>query len=188
MIVTLSDIAADIVKNACESGAPLVELEVTELGQEFRFLVRDNGKGMSHAEAKHAIDPLGDVETRDGVEVEVKHKKAGIGLPFLIQTVTEAAGGWDLHTEKGAGTTVAVWFDTDNPETPLTGDLAAMFSAVLGYQGPKEFIIRRIRKTGANDVRYELRKTELASALGGLADTESTALLSAYLHSLENGV
>lgn len=174
--MTLSDIAADMVKNACESGAQMVELEVMEIGADFRFIVRDNGKGMSKDETRQAIDPLSESE-RQG--------KIGVSIPFLIQTVNEAAGGWDLRSEKSAGTTVSVWFNVEKIETPPAGDLAGMFCAALVLPGPKELIIRRLRKTGKSDVRYELRKSELGTALGGLADAESQTLLHTYLQSLE---
>lgn len=176
MYVTLSDIAADIVKNACESGAEKVELEVMEIGADFRFIVRDNGKGMSKDEARQAIDPLSE---------SAPQGKIGVSFPFLIQTVADAAGGWDLHTEKSAGTTVSVWFNVEKIETPPAGDLAGMFCEALVLPGPKEFIIRRLRKTGKSDVRYELRKTELEISLGGLADAGSQTLLRTYLKSLE---
>jgi hypothetical protein len=177
--VTLSDIAADITRNACESGADTVELEIMEVGTEFRFLVRDNGKGMSNLEAARAINPFGTEHEADGAQ------KTGVSLPFLVQTVNEAAGSWDLHTEKGVGTTVSVRFTLDNVETPTVGDLAVLFCAALAIPGPREFIVRRLRKTGVNDVRYELRKTELSAALGGLDDADSQTLLRTYLQSLE---
>jgi hypothetical protein len=142
---------------------------------------------MSDDEAKHAVDPLSGA---DDADVLYKGKgaglgKVGIGIPFLIQTVDEHAGGWNLHTEKGAGTTFAVWFDTGSIETPPSGDIAALFTAALLSPGPKEMIIRRLRKTGAYDIRYEIRKTELTEAVGGLDDPGSIMLLSAYLRSLE---
>ncbi|GMO28189.1 MAG: ATP-binding protein [Spirochaetaceae bacterium] len=179
MFVTLSDIACDIAKNACESGADTVELEVMEIGRDFRFIVRDNGKGMSGEETGRALDPLNSVDFPGT-------SKTGLGIPLLIRTVNDAAGGWDLHTEKGVGTTISVWFNNENPETPPVGDLATMFCDAMAMPGPREFVVRRVRKTGANDVRYELRKTELQSALGGLNDSPSLTLLSTYLQSLEN--
>lgn len=186
MFITLSDIACDIAKNACESGADMVELEVMEIGRDFRFLVRDNGKGMSRDETARALDPLSAAGDNTPSGGEQTGGKTGLGIPLLIHTVDDAAGGWDLHTEKGAGTTISVWFNSDNPETPPIGDLAAMFCSAIVLPGPREFIVRRVRKTGANDVRYEIRKTELAAALGGLGDSDSRTLLSTYLQSLEN--
>ncbi|MDR2864554.1 MAG: ATP-binding protein [Spirochaetaceae bacterium] len=176
-MVTLSDLVGDITQNACESGADTVELEVTEIANEFRFSVKDNGKGMSHDEAKQAVDPFEDRGNTKG--------KIGIGIPFLIKTVDEHAGGWNLHTEKGSGTTFTVWFDLGNAGTPPVGDIALMFRAVLLIPCPSEIIIRRLRRTGKDDVRYEIRKTEITEAVGGFADAASVTLLSTYLKSLE---
>jgi hypothetical protein len=157
----------------------MVELEVTEIGDEFRFSVKDNGKGMSTDEANRAVDLFGNAGNAE-------KGKLGMGIPFLIQTVDEHAGGWNLHTEKGEGTTFTVWFDMGNIETPPSGDIAAMFLASLLSLGPQEMIIRRLRKTGSGDVRYEIRKTEIIEAVGGLDDAGSVMLLSTYLRSLEN--
>jgi len=80
----------DITQNGCESGAAMVELEITEdaLKKEFRFLVRDNGKGMTKEELARAVDPF----VTDGVKHP--HRKVGLGLPFLIQTAEQSGGGW----------------------------------------------------------------------------------------------
>jgi hypothetical protein len=68
------------------------------------------------------------------------------------------------------------------------------------FTGPGEIVIRRSRKgapPGASgqislsedsapaDLDYEIRKTELADALGDLEDASSLVLLGKYLRSLE---
>ena len=104
MHFTLADLTADIAQNGAESGAGIVELDVHEtysLGDmehqavnEFRFIVRDNGKGMSAAELDRAMDPF----VTDGV----KHpgRKVGLGLPFLVQTAVQSGGGWQINSAK----------------------------------------------------------------------------------------
>ena len=184
MYFTLADLVTDITQNACESGAEFVELEITEGGGEFRFLVRDNGKGMTWEEIKHAVDPF----FTDGVKHP--HRKVGLGLPFLIQTAEQSGGGWDLQSEKEKGTTATAWFDMGNVDTPPLGDLPGMFRTILMFGGPRDVIIRRYRQqTGeAQDdtsLDYEVRKLELEEALGGLEDTGSLVLLDQYLRSLE---
>jgi hypothetical protein len=187
MHFTLADLVTDITQNAAESGAELVELEVGERrGEdgtpkaEFRFTVRDNGKGMDRDELKRAMDPF----VTDGI----KHpgRKIGLGLPFLIQTAEQSGGGWDIRSEKGRGTTVSAWFDADNVDTPPAGDLPGMFRTILLFDGPREFRIHRSRK-GINreDVDYRVCKSELVDALGDLEDTGSLVLLDRYLRSLE---
>ena len=189
MHFTLTDLITDITQNGCESGAKLVELEVKETapsgegGNEFRFLVRDNGKGMTKEELGRAMDPF----VTDGIKHP--HRKVGLGLPFLIQTAEQSGGGWDIQSEKGKGTTATAWFDTGNVDMPPVGDLVSMFRTILMFTGPEEIVIRRQRDGGATPgsaaLDYELRKTELIDALGDFEDVSSLALLGQYLHSQE---
>jgi len=47
MHFTLADLVTDITQNAVEAGSEKVILEVSETETEFRFIVIDNGKGMT---------------------------------------------------------------------------------------------------------------------------------------------
>lgn len=180
MHFTLSDLLTDITQNAAESGADLVEVDVQETDAEFRFIVKDNGKGMSRDELQRAIDPF----QTDGQ----KHpnRKVGLGIPFLIQTANQSAGGWDFDSEKNSGTTVTAWFDTKNVDTPPVGDLSGMFRTLLLFPGPREVIIRRTLKKDGRDIQYEIKKTELLEALGDFEDVSSLVLLDRYLRSMED--
>jgi hypothetical protein len=124
------------------------------------------------------------------------HRKVGLGLPFLIQTAEQSGGGWKMESAKAAdvessgganhGTVVSAWFDETNVDTPPIGDLSGMFRMVLLFQGPAEIVIKRVCEMGEKQIHYEVRKTELAEALGGdLEDTQSMILLDRYLRSLE---
>jgi hypothetical protein len=191
----LADLITDITQNGAESGASLVELEITEtLGSdgtqgsggkaEFRFVVRDNGRGMSPEGLKRAMDPF----VTDGIKHP--HRKVGLGIPFLIQTAEQSGGGWDIKSQKAPaaaphGTTVTAWFDAGNVDTPPVGDISGMFRTVILFEGPDEVHIRRTRKGGAGDLAYEVRKSELIEALGDLEDTQSLILLDRYLRSME---
>ncbi|MCL2759735.1 MAG: ATP-binding protein, partial [Treponema sp.] len=137
--------------------------------------IKDNGKGMTEEELKRALDPF----VTDGI----KHpnRKVGLGLPFLAQTAEQSGGGWDIKSEKGKGTTVSAWFDAGNVDTPPLGDIPGMFRTILMFDSKAEIIIRR----KLNDEEYEVCKTELAEALGGLEDAGSLVLLDQYLRSLE---
>lgn len=173
----------DITQNAVESGADFVELEVSESvitnGGEFRFLVKDNGKGMTEEELKRAIDPF----VTDGI----KHpnRKVGLGLPFLTQTAVLSDGGWDIKSEKGKGTVVTAWFDTGNVDTPPLGDIPGMFRTIFMFEGHADILIRRKKTAGSKSDGYEVRKSELVEALGSLEDAGALVLLDKYLRSLE---
>jgi len=180
MYFTLADLITDIAQNACESTANRVEIEINENDREFRFFVRDNGKGMTELELDKAIDPF----VTDGEKHP--HRKIGLGLPFFVQTVEQSGGGWDMRSEKGKGTTATAWFDTDNADTPPVGDLAEMFRTSLLFESTDEIIIYRSRNTGSKKpLNYRIRKSELEGTLGDLNDAESAVLLNLYLHSLE---
>ncbi|MCL2237946.1 MAG: ATP-binding protein, partial [Treponema sp.] len=73
MHFTLTDLVTDITQNAVEAGASTVELDVTESDTEFRFLIKDNGKGMTKEELNRAIDPF----VTDGIKHP--HRKVGLG-------------------------------------------------------------------------------------------------------------
>jgi hypothetical protein len=184
---TLSDLVTDIAQNGAESGASLVELELGERngpgGAEFRFTVRDNGKGMDQDELDRAVDPF----VTDGVKHP--HRRVGLGIPFLIQTARMSGGDWNIKSEKGGGTEISAWFDTNNVDTPPMGDLPGMIRTIFLFEGPEEVVIRRFRTggdAGGNTLEYEVRKTELAEALGGLEDAGSLVLMERYLRSLED--
>jgi hypothetical protein len=182
MHFTLADLITDITQNACESGASLVELDIKEKvppgGGEFRFLVRDNGKGMTKEELGRAIDPF----VTDGVKHP--HRKVGLGLPFLIQTAEQSGGAWDIQSEKGKGTIATACFDTGNVDMPPVGDLVSMFRTIMMFTGPEDIVIHRQRE-GENALEYEVRKSELIDALGDFEDVDSLVLLGDYLRSQE---
>lgn len=157
----------------------MVELEVAKTAGRWRFSVRDDGKGMDREELARAIDPF----FTDGVKHP--HRKVGLGLPFLIQTAEQSGGGWNIDSEKGKGTLVEAWFDPDNIDAPPEGDVPGMFRSVLMFRGPREIAIRRSRD-GDEPLDYELRKSELEDALGGLEDSGALVLLGRYLRSQES--
>jgi hypothetical protein len=179
---SLTDLVTDIVQNSCEAQADLVELDLCTGGGEFRFLLKDNGKGMTKEQLARAIDPF----VTDGV----KHpnRKVGLGLPFLIQTAEQSGGGWDIKSEKGKGTTVSAWFDSNNVDIPPEGDIPGLWRSIFMLNSSADIVVRRQKKSDNGEVidEYAIRKSELAEVLGSLEDSGSLVLLDQYLRSLEN--
>ncbi|MDR0759379.1 MAG: ATP-binding protein [Treponema sp.] len=179
MHFTLCDLVTDITQNAAESGAARVELEVRETDTEFRFTVRDNGKGMDQDDIERAKDPF----ITDGIKHP--HRKVGLGIPFMIQTALQSGGGWALQSQKNQGTTISAWFDMANVDTPPVGELSGMFRTVLLFAGPQEVLVCRSLENGARHVHYKVCKSELINALGDLEDAGSLVLMDQYLRSIE---
>jgi len=134
---------------------------------------------MDSEELKRAQDPF----YTDGI----KHpnRKVGLGLPFLIQTAQQSGGGWEIKSDKGNGTRVCAWFNTKNIDTPPAGDIPGTFRTVLLFPGPREMHIKRTLENDKGGLDYEIKKTEISEALGGLDDAQSLLLLDQYLHSME---
>lgn len=179
MHFSLCDLAADIAQNAAESGASVLEADLVETDRMFRFAIVDDGKGMTEIQLERAKDPF----HTDGK----KHpnRKVGLGIPFLIQTATQSGGGWDIRSRPGAGTTVEASFDLGNIDAPPVGDVPGLLRTILLFEGPAEMVLRRSYEGRRGKTGYEVRKTELVEALGGLAYAGDLVLLDTYLRSLE---
>ncbi len=171
----LGDYVLDIAENAVEAGSGEVIVDMDESGDSFRVVVRDDGRGMTADERARALDPF----YTDGT----KHakRKVGLGIPFLIQAVEQAGGSWAIESEKGAGTKVDFAFPAASVDSPPVGDVPSLVFGLLCLPGSHEMIVRRKGPRGS----YELRRSEISEALGGLERASSLALLKDYLHSTE---
>ncbi len=178
MQATSCDTIADIVQNAFEAGATEVRLEMARRGSRLEVSVRDNGRGMDAATMRKALDPF----WTDGA----KHpgRKVGLGLPFLKQAADQCGGEFALESAPGRGTTVRFAFDRTNVDAPPPGDVAGTLAALMAWPGERELTVRREEDGRA----YEVRRTELAAALGGLADAGSLALMKEFFSSNEREI
>jgi hypothetical protein len=174
---------SDLVQNAVEADSSEIVVEIYETVTELTVTIRDNGKGMSAELLERVKDPF----YTDGI----KHpgRKIGLGIPFLIQTVTETGGSWDISSREHQGTTVRAQFNLQNIDTPPIGDVPGMFRQILTLPGNYEMLIFR-KKTGSTPdavllLDYRVARSELADILGDLETAGSMALLGQYLQSQE---
>jgi hypothetical protein len=178
MHYSLCDMIADITQNAVEAGASLVTVECTENEAMLEVTVSDNGKGMSKNTLEKAKDPF--------YTDTIKHpgRKVGLGIPFLIQTMNETGGFWNITSEEGKGTTVQMRFNLTNIDTPPVGDIPQLFFTLLTFPGNYDMNI--YRSSAQPERAYHINRNELKQALGN--DIESAAslrLLQNYLTSQE---
>ncbi|MDR0993290.1 MAG: ATP-binding protein [Verrucomicrobiota bacterium] len=172
---TISDAVADIVQNAFEAAAGWVELKMVRQGDALRVQVADNGRGMDEQTLKRAMDPFW---TEEG-----KHpgRKVGLGLPFLKQTMDQTGGILEMDTAPGRGTVVKFEFDLTNVDVPPLGDLAETLSGLMAYPGGHEFVVSRREEARG----YDVKRSELRNALGGLESAGSLALMKQFFASNE---
>jgi len=177
MHFTISDFLLDLVQNSVEAGASRIELEVHEDDHEIRVSIADNGKGMDAATQKRVVDPF----YTDGTKH--RHRKVGLGIPFLIHALEQAGGTYSLVSAPGEGTTLGFSFPAGHLDTPPMGDLSGLFLAILCFDGDYELVIRRSH-TGRS-VNYELTRGELREVLGDFTDAGALILARQFLESQE---
>ncbi|MFA6937449.1 MAG: sensor histidine kinase [Treponema sp.] len=172
---------ADLTQNSVEADATLVTLDFVQTEDTLTVTLVDNGKGMSEETLARAKDPF----YTDGK----KHpgRKIGLGIPFLIQTMQETDGDWNIKSAVGKGTTVFMQFNLANIDTPPIGKISEMFAEVMTLPGTKNGYDMDIHRTNINPVLdYRLNRNEIKEALGGdLESVESIKLLNEYIESQE---
>lgn len=182
MHYSLCDTITDIVQNSIEANASLVDVELTETENKLIVYVRDNGCGMSAEDIKNARNPF--------YTGGVKHpkRKIGLGIPFLIQTVTDTQGEYKIDSELGKGTTVYMMFNLQNIDTPPLGDVSGMFRQLLlltNHISDYELKISRKKQTASTEIQYDLSRNQLKEILGDLENGKNLMLLGDFLKSQE---
>jgi len=178
MHATLCDMITDLVQNSIEAGASDIKLRVEETNLNLNVVIADNGKGMDAETLEKAKDPF----YSDGLKH--KHRKVGLGLPFLFQTAEMTGGTATIASEPGAGTTVTCQLDRSNVDLPEFGSFTTAAVTLMTYGFDGNLKIER----SVNGKKYEVSKEDLAEALGDLNDTESLVLLKNFIASHEEDI
>jgi len=178
----LGDFLADLFQNGVEAGAQKVTVVLDQDERSFTMTVTDNGKGMDEAELVRAQDPF----YTDGIKH--RHRKVGLGLPFVIQTIRMTQGRFQISSRKGEGTTVTAAFNLEHWDTPPLGDLPATLSQLLALGGGHEVVVVRHLTGPKGRGSYEANRSELLEVLGNLEDLESLTLLREYFRDAEKNL
>ncbi len=178
MHATLCDMITDLAQNSIEAGASQITLKIEETNANLNVVIADNGKGMDAETMEKAKDPF----YSDGRKH--KHRKVGLGLPFLFQTADMTGGTATIESKEGTGTTVSFKLDLKNVDLPEFGNftMAAVTLMTYGFEGNLK-IDRSVNGKG-----YAVSKDELAGALGDLNDTESLGLLKQFIQGNEEEI
>lgn len=176
MHASVCDILLDITQNAIEAQADRIKVNIEHSGSQLLIRLEDNGKGMDEETLQRALDPF----FTDGEKH--RHRRVGLGLPFLKQVTDSTGGTLDIRSEKGKGTTVAFGLNTDHIDLPPLGNLPATVLSMMNFNGPYELELER--KINGNG--YTVCRSELLDALGGLETAGDLQLARQYLDGLEN--
>ena len=178
MHATICDMITDLVQNSIEARATEINLNIEETKTNLSVVIADNGKGMSAATLEKAKDPF----YSDGRKH--KHRKVGLGLPFLFQTAETTGGTAGIESSEGVGTTVTFTVDPANVDLPQFGNFTTAAVTLMAYGFEGNLNIAR----SVNDHSYSVSKKELTDALGDLSDTENLVLLKEFIASHEEDI
>ena len=178
MHATIADVIADTAQNSIEAGARNISLSLREDGEIIAVSIKDDGKGMDADTLGRAFNPF---YSEPG-----KHDKrrVGLGLPILKQLCESTDGAVSLSSEKGRGTTLEYSFSARHIDLPPMGDLVEMALMLFNYPGDFELVFSHER--GGDS--YEISRSELSDAVGGLESVEGLTLAKEFLQSQEDAL
>lgn len=172
------DYVTDLVQNAIEAGASRIELTITTTADVIRVVIKDNGKGMSEATLRKALNPFYSEAGKHD------HRRVGLGLPLLQQAVDALEGSMAVTSEEGRGTEVDFTFNARHLDTPPMGCIPATVAGLMTFPGSFDLVLNRQTPAGA----YEIARSDLIEALGSLEDAGSIALMREFLNQQENDI
>ena len=179
MHFSLSDCVLDLVQNSIEAESELVRLTLNQTEDSLKVFITDDGYGMTSEELKMATDPF----YTDGKKHI--HRKVGLGLPFLIQTLSMTDGSFDIHSKKGKGTSIDISFNLKNIDTPPIGDIISLLYQVMIFEGSYSFIAERSYADEKGIDSYTVNRKEMQEILGDLNSVSSLSLLRDFITSQE---
>lgn len=175
---SVCDTLADLVQNSIEAGASRIELDVFTDSETIRVRVEDNGKGMDKSTLEKVVDPFySEVGKHD-------HRRVGLGIPLLLQTVEAVKGNVAIRSEPQKGTTVEFTLDARHFDTPPLGDLPATVLGLMAFDGKYDLVLKRTTPVDG----YSVSRSELNEALGNLVESDNLILARNFLRSQEGSL
>lgn len=180
MHFSLSDCVLDLVQNSVEAGAAHIGLKLDQTASSLSVFIGDDGCGMTGEELKKATDPF----YSDGKKH--RRRKVGLGIPFLVQTVSMTDGSFDIKSEKNRGTELRIRFNLENIDTPPMGDPVSLICQVLCFDGSYDLTAVRSLTDMKGERSYQVNRMEMLDVLGDLGSVASLGLLRDFIENQEH--
>lgn len=102
--VRIYQVFTNILENAIKYSHGSIRVKLEDAESIARFIVTDEGEGISEEMQKKIFDPF----SRGGVDIKVRHTGLGLGLPLADRIVTLHSGKIIVKSEVGKGSTFIV--------------------------------------------------------------------------------
>jgi Histidine kinase-, DNA gyrase B-, and HSP90-like ATPase len=179
MYFSISDCILDLIQNSIEAEASEIDLILNQSVKIFSVRIKDNGCGMTSEELKMAEDPF---YTNGKKHI---HRKVGLGIPFLIQTLSMTEGKSNIHSIKDRGTEIDIEFNLSNIDTPPIGNLISLMYQAMCFDGNYSLNIERLLTENRKTSSYTVKRYEMQNILGELNSMISLGLLRDFITSQE---
>ena len=116
----------DIAENSVRARAKRIEINITKdaANDLLSIELNDDGSGMDAETLARIRDPF----------FTTRHKKTGLGIPFLSQAAEQSGGGLTIESSPGKGTRVAVTFKWGHIDRPAFGNMAeTLVTLIAGH-------------------------------------------------------
>lgn len=137
----LMNILSNAVKFTGDGGH--VSFEATELSCDgktsvFRFVIQDDGIGMSEEYQKHLFDPF----SQEGISSRTKYEGSGLGMPIAKSLLDKIGGTMEVDSKLGQGSrfTITIPFAI-NTATAQSNDTALTQTAPYPLQGMRILLV-----------------------------------------------
>lgn len=147
----------DIAQNSVSAGSTIIKLTIEESikANQYRIIIKDNGRGMDSEMTEKVIDPFVTSRTT---------RKVGLGLPLLKQNAERTGGNFKINSELGKGTLVNALFIHNNLDRPPAGDIAGVVVLLATANPEIELIFTHTTDEG----KYIFDTREVKEALEGV--------------------
>lgn len=125
----------DVVQNSLGAKASLIEININEniISDLLLIEIKDNGIGMDEEMSKKVIDPFFTTRTT---------RKVGLGIPLFAQAAKSCGGDFNIHSEKGKGTTVEASFVFSHIDRAPIGSMADTMVSLVAMRPDVDFVYR----------------------------------------------
>jgi anti-sigma regulatory factor (Ser/Thr protein kinase) len=173
----------DVVENALQAGARNIELIVLEdhVSDRLTITVRDDGRGMDAETVKKVRDPF--YTTR-------RTRHVGLGIPLLDAAAKRCAGGLEIQSTPGRGTTLTATFQHSHIDRAPLGDMPSTLMGILLQEQAFDLDYAHRIRVGSNEHLFELDTREIKQQLGDvpLATPAIRRWLGEYIAQGERGL
>jgi signal transduction histidine kinase len=156
----------DIIENSARAEAKLIiiVIEVDDLNDRIRILVKDDGVGMDQKTLTMAQDPFYTSKLE-------REKKVGLGIPLFKQNVEQWNGSFMMKSQLGHGTELMADFQASNIDRiPLGNIKDTLLGSIIGHPEIDFCItLRHLTRESAYD--YEFKTSTIREELGDIPIT-----------------